>query len=132
MTIARRTGDAGKADRLFSLIVRSRGRCEYPGCGSQGPYDTAHLIGRALSGTRCLEDNAVCACRTHHRLIDNWWDEKALIISVTIGADRYQELRAIAEAHKHRPVTSVMFWRGEVARLTARCAELNIDTRRAS
>jgi hypothetical protein len=127
MTTARRKGDPGKADMLFSRIVRSRGRCEYPGCASQGPYDTAHLIGRRYSATRCMEDNAVCACRSHHQLIDGWWDEKERVVDATIGQERYAELRAVAEAGI--PLSSALFWAGEVERLTARCRELDIDTR---
>ena len=58
MTVAQRKGDAGKADRLFSRIIRSRGWCQYPGCSSSGPFETAHIIGRGASGVRCEEDNA--------------------------------------------------------------------------
>lgn len=128
MSTARRKGDPGKADMLFSRIIRSRGRCEYPGCTSDGPYDTAHLIGRRYSATRCMEDNAACMCRTHHALIDNWWSEKAQVVDLLIGRDRYDELRRIAE--DGIPTTSALFWSGEVDRLMTRCDELGIDTRR--
>lgn len=132
MTVARRKGDAGKADRLFSLIVRSRGRCEYPGCTSYGPYETAHIIRRNNSGVRCVEDNAWSLCGSHHRLVDNWADEHQMLVGETIGHDRYRELRGVAEGHKHRAVTSKVFWREEAARMVARCRELGIDTRRAA
>lgn len=127
MTVSRRKGNPGKADMLFSRIVRSRGRCEYPGCMSQGPYDTAHLIGRRYSATRCQEDNAIAACRTHHQLIDGWWDEKRKVVHATIGEDRYDELKRMAE--QGLQTTSTLFWADEVFRLTARCRELDIDTR---
>ncbi len=128
MSVARRKGAPGKADFLFSRIVRSRGRCEYPGCTSQGPFDTAHLIGRRYSATRCMEDNAVSSCRSHHVLIDSWWDEKRYVVQATCGEDRYVELKAIAEAG--HPLSAALFWQDEVERLTARCVELDIDTRR--
>lgn len=130
MSVAQRKGAAGKADRLFSLIVRSRGRCEYPGCTSQGPYDTAHIIGRGASGTRCIEDNAWCMCRTHHKLVDDWFDEKHAVVLATIGDERYLELRRQAEQYRTLPTTSATFWKAEVERLTARCVELGIDTKR--
>lgn len=132
MSVARRTGDPGNADRLFSLIVRSRGRCEFPGCSSQGPFDTAHNIPRECSGTRCVEDNAWCLCRSHHRLVDKHWHEKRALTLSTIGEARYEELRALSEGYKHLPTTSATFWKDEVARLSARCAELDIDTRRTA
>lgn len=128
MTVSRRTGDAGLADTLFSRIIRSRGRCEYPGCSSPGPYDTAHLIGRLYRGTRCVEDNAVCMCRTHHRLIDAWWDEKQKVVAATIGQGRYDELKRLANAAPE--TTSRLFWAAEADRLRARCVELGLDTRK--
>lgn len=132
MSVHRRKGDAGLADLLFSRIVRSRGYCQYPGCKSQGPFDTAHLIGRASSATRCLEDNAACCCQSHHRLIDSWWDEKAKIVEATCGIDRYDEMKRLANAGKPAGLTSVRFWAEEVSRLKARCRELGLSDRRAA
>lgn len=132
MTVARRKGDPGRADFLFSRIVRSRGRCEYPGCTSQGPYDTAHIIGRSLSGTRCVEDNAWSLCRTHHQLVDQWFDEKQRMVEQTIGRERYDELQTMAREHKFQPTTSAQFWKQERARLEERCRELGIDMRRSA
>lgn len=132
MTVARHKGDKGLCDILFSRIVRSRGACQYPGCRSGGPFETAHLIGRGSSGTRCIEDNAACLCGSHHRLIDAWWDEKRIVVDALIGEPRYQELKRIAGEHKFRPVTSAVFWAEEKARLQARCRELGLSDRRAA
>lgn len=123
MTVARRKGNPGKADMLFSRIIRSRGRCEYPGCESTGPFVTAHIVGRSRSATRCLEENARCLCPTHHTLIDEWDGEKRALV----GDAEYDRLKRLAEAGI--PTSSVLFWRDEVERLTARCVELDIDTR---
>ena len=127
MSVSRRNGAPGKADWLFSRIVRSRGRCEMPGCNSTGPFDTAHIIGRNYSATRCQEDNAWCMCRTHHQLVDAWPEEKMGLVAVTIGMKRYLELRDIAKAGPPPPQST--FWPNEVARLKDRCGELDIDTR---
>lgn len=132
MTVSRRKGDCALADVLFSRIVRSRGRCEYPGCTSQGPYDTAHNIPRAASGTRCVEDNAWCLCRTHHRLVDSRWHEKHALTLATIGEARYEELRQLDAGYKNLPTTSAVFWRDEVDRLKARCRELGLSEKRAA
>jgi hypothetical protein len=128
VSVAQRKGAPGKADFLFSRIIRSRGFCQYPGCDSTGPYDTAHVIGRGYSATRCMEDNSWCLCRTHHALVDNWPDEKLSLVAQTIGMVRYLELRDIAKAGP--PPPQRLFWPGEVERLTERCRELGIDTKR--
>jgi hypothetical protein len=133
VSVARRKGNPGMADILFSRIVRSRGRCEYPGCGITGgilTFDTAHLIGRRYSATRCQEDNAIAACRTHHQLIDGWWDEKQKVVEATIGQERYAELRRMAEAGI--PLSSTLFWASEVERLKARCEELGLSSKRSA
>ncbi len=127
MSVARRNGAPGKADMLFSRIIRSRGGCEYPGCPSVGPFDTAHIIGRVYSATRCVEDNAWCMCRTHHQLVDQWPDEKLILVARTIGTSRYTELKETAQAGP--PPPKRLFWPAEVERLTERCRELGIDTR---
>lgn len=128
MTVARRKGDPGKADFLFSRLVRSRGACER--CGAPAT-DTAHIIRRSWSATRCVEDNAWALCRSCHHLVDEWQVEFMRLVDRTIGEARLVELRQSAVAGiKGLGLSSAMFWRGEVERLTARCQELNIDTRR--
>lgn len=128
MTVAQKKGDAGHADALFSRIIRSRGYCQYPDCYNAGPYDTAHLIGRSRRATRCVEDNAACLCRTHHQLIDSWFDEKERVVDATIGRARYDELKLLANTPSK--LNATQFWAGELTRLKARCVELGLDTRR--
>lgn len=111
---------------LFSRIVRSRGHCER--CGdSYGPFDTAHIVRRRYSATRCVEDNAWCLCRGCHRIVDEWAHELMAQVARTIGAERYVELCLLAQGGL--PLSSKAFWRETVERLTARCKELDIDTR---
>lgn len=64
-----RTSQKNKADRLFSIIVRSRNHCEAAGwdsvrCG--GPLQTAHIVRRMYLSVRWDEDNAFCLCAAHH------------------------------------------------------------------
>lgn len=126
MTVARRRGDAGKADLLFSRIVRSRGVCER--CGDRtGPFDTAHIVRRRYSATRCVEANAWCACRPCHRMIDGWPDVFMNLVDLTIGRDQYEEL--CRDAHEGIPLSSKLWWAAERERLEARCTELGIDTK---
>lgn len=124
MSVSRRKGDPGKADMLFSRIVRSRASCER--CGNTAT-DTAHIVKRRYSATRCLEDNAWALCRSCHQLTEQWPHEFMWLVERTIGVDRYTELRRLAEAGI--TLSSKLFWRDTVERLTARCREMGIDTR---
>jgi hypothetical protein len=127
MPIARAKGDKGKADLLFSRIVRHRGACELCGTTDYSVLTTAHIIGRRFNATRCLEDNAWCLCYRCHRRTEEWRHEFMQLVTDTIGMDRYDELVRLA----HKGVkASPLFWTAEVERLSARCKELGIDTRR--
>jgi hypothetical protein len=125
VTVNRRKGDPGLADILFSRIVRSRAVCER--CGLQAT-DTAHIVGRRYSATRCVEDNAWALCRQCHNVTGQWPHKFMALVAATIGEARYHELYRQASAGL--PCSSHVFWAGEVDRLKARCAELGIDIRR--
>lgn len=51
-------------DQLFSLIIRSRGRCER--CGTTMNLQCSHVVSRRYLATRWAEDGAICACRGCH------------------------------------------------------------------
>lgn len=124
MPVARAKGDRGRADMLFSRIVRSRGACQR----CQAPAtDTAHIIGRRFSATRCLEENAWALCRRCHQITGEWPTEFINLVHLTCTMDGYVKLRELAEGGI--PTTSKLFWEAEVERLTQRCQELGIDTR---
>ena len=69
------------ADKLFSLIVRSKGRCELAGldnihCG--GVLQCMHIDTRGKHAIRWNEMNAICGCASHHVYYTNnpkAWDE---------------------------------------------------------
>lgn len=69
------------ADKLFSLIVRSKGRCELAGldnihCG--GVLQCMHIDTRGKHAIRWNEMNAICGCAGHHVYYTNnpkAWDE---------------------------------------------------------
>jgi hypothetical protein len=63
-------GPKGKALRLHSQIVRSRGHCEAAGeydmaCSER--LECAHIMGRGMARTAADLDNAYCLCWTHHK-----------------------------------------------------------------
>lgn len=128
MSVARRKGDAGKADTLFSLIVRSRGVCERCGESRYETLTTAHIVRRSWSATRCLEENAWCLCWSCHRATEDDPAEFMALVNRTLGLHAYQALRE--KANGGPKTSSALFWRSEAARLTDRAAELGIDTRR--
>lgn len=136
MTVARVSGDRGRCDILFSRIVRSRGRCErclvgHPvflgGEVTHPGFDTAHILGRRYSATRCVEDNAWCLCRRCHNLTGQHAGLFMQLVEKTIKEERYWELYRQAQAGiKATGKTALMFWRGELQRLLIRYDELGI------
>lgn len=60
------TGAKGKADKLFSQLVRLAGYCENPQCRSRSNLQCAHIYSRKFNATRTLPLNAVCLCASCH------------------------------------------------------------------
>lgn len=80
-----------QADILFSLIVRSPGRCA--ACGATRDLQCAHGFSRAYRSVRWTEANAWCLCKgCHmkytHRPIE--WDEW---MKTRLGKQGYERLR---------------------------------------
>lgn len=113
-------GQKAKADRLFSLVVRSRGRCEK--CGKADTLQTAHIISRRYVAIRTDEANAFCLCAACHYYFTDHPVEFASFVGLNRGHREYERLLALT-----RTPTRRFDWAAEVERLTARCAELGID-----
>lgn len=91
-----RTTLTNKCDKLFSLIVRSKRRCER--CGETDYYklQCSHIVGRTYRGTRWLEKNAQCLCAGCHL----WWTHNPVEAGRWLDANwpgLYDEVRKIAE-----------------------------------
>jgi 5-methylcytosine-specific restriction endonuclease McrA len=128
VTVATAKGDKWWCDELVRRIIRqTRGpMCER--CGVRPGTDTAHIIGRRYSATRCVEANLWLLDGTCHHSVDEWPDEKLELAHRTIGEDAYWELKRLSQAGP--PLRGNRWWSQERERLTERCAELGIDTRR--
>lgn len=87
--------------------------------------DTAHIVGRRYSATRCLEDNAWCLCRLCHNITGQHAGLFMELVDRTVGPARYWELYALAQAGIVGQ-TSLMFWRANLQRLLIRYDELGI------
>jgi 5-methylcytosine-specific restriction endonuclease McrA len=112
---ARAKGAKGRADDLFSQLIRSRGYCER--CGSTEFLQCAHLITRARLNTRWMTTNAWCLCARCHIRLTHWPVEHRDFIWETRGKDAYDDLRRLSEStHK---VWRKSDFEAEVVRLKA-------------
>jgi hypothetical protein len=107
-------GAKAKATKLHSLIVRSRGACERCGERYYPKLQAAHIIPRARSATRTLEQAAWCLCASCHFAVDNFAHLKMDLVDRTIGREEYDRLYALA-THG----TTKVDWVGELDRLRA-------------
>jgi hypothetical protein len=106
MTTPTKTKMKHKADRLFSLKVRARGRCEAPGFDSvpcSGFLQTAHLVPRRYLSVRWKEGNAACLCAAHHVYLTYYPLAHERFCRQYLGDDQYEELKYQAEAHTGAP-----------------------------
>lgn len=115
MTVSRMKGPKGKADRLCSQLVRSRGACQK--CGSTRDLQAAHIISRRFSATRSDERNLWCLCAKCHRRFHDHPDEHMAFVASTIGLDLFRELKERALTNP-RPWKD-SDWQAEAARLEA-------------
>lgn len=104
-------GDKGKATKLHSKIVRSRGVCQRCGETDYSKLECAHIISRTYSATRTDENNAWCLCHRCHFRLTKWPREHSHFITETIGSERYEALRRKAET------VTKMDWTAEKLRL---------------
>lgn len=112
----------GKADRIFSILVRLRRRCEKCGQTDRSKLQTAHIIGRRYSATRTDERNAWCLCAGCHLRLTDHPDEHVAFIFETIGPELFEELKA--KAYAGIQGSAELFWESEVVRLQALLAEV--------
>ena len=108
-----------KLDTLFSLIMRSKGRCDF--CGKSrhvAVLQCLHGFSRRYRGTRWEEDANFCLCSGCHVMFtydpiawDNW-------MRAVWGDEKYWEVRRRAQAIT-KPDKQAIY-----ERLKARLAEL--------
>ncbi len=116
MTIHRASGARGKADVLFSKIIRARAQCERCGESEYSKLECSLVMSRLYSATRTDTANAQCLCNSCHRFFTNNPVEFGFWIEASIGLDEYLRLRL--KALKPRKFGK-QFWESEVVRLKA-------------
>ena len=92
MTVSKARGAKGKADRLFSWIVRARGACQNCSETRYAQLQTAHIISRRYSHTRCDPTNAYCLCARCHRYFTDHPPSFGEFVRETIGQLAYDDL----------------------------------------
>jgi hypothetical protein len=110
-------GPKGKADRLFSLVVRARGACERCGESDYSKLQCAHIRRREFVATRTMELNAWCLCAGCHLLTHAEADEFMDLVEQTIGLETYFELKTINRESSKR--WRAADWEAECVRLRA-------------
>lgn len=93
MTVSRARGAKAKCDDLFRKIIRSHGVCENCGETRYAQLQTAHIISRRYSHTRCDIDNAFCLCAACHRRFTDYPASFGEFVREKIG-DGYWDLVA--------------------------------------
>lgn len=80
-----------KLDRLCSLIVRGKGKCER--CGSRENLQCCHIFSRIYNATRWLLENLLCLCASCHFffhknpvLFGEW-------VIKHLGEEKYEDLK---------------------------------------
>ena len=96
MKVKSAKGYKAKADKLTSLIVRHKGKCER--CGSTSNLQCSHIMSRRYSATRCDLNNVQCLCAGCHIFYTNNPVEFARWIESSIGMVAYEKLREKAHA----------------------------------
>ena len=91
----RNKGAKGKADKLFSEVVRSIGYCEALDweeikCSSQ--LQCMHIISRRYSATRCDLRNAFSGCAAHHRFFTDHPRQFSRFITTTWAQEYYDTI----------------------------------------
>ena len=111
-------GQRGSADRLFSALVRSHGKCQaigqdwHPRCA--GRLECSHLISRKYSWTRTEEQNALCLCSSAHRYVGADPGAHFYLGSEIFGLGHWLALRKQADNRDK------FDWPTEIERLKAR------------
>lgn len=89
-----------KCDDYFSQITRARGYCEAEGTAGRDcspKLETCHIITRARSNTRCVDENVLCMCSSHHRFYTANPVEWGLFVIGRMGEDAYWRLYALSQ-----------------------------------
>lgn len=95
MSVKRYKGAKGRADKIYSEIIRQLGFCEAEGwderaCSQQ--LQPAHIVTRGRSATRTDTRNAFCICFAHHRYFHDYPRQFSRFITSTWAQQYYDDV----------------------------------------
>lgn len=118
MAVKRFKGAKAKADKLFSVVIRSVGYCEANGfndiqCSSQ--LQCMHIVSRKYNATRCDTRNAFSGCAAHHRFYTDHPREFSRFITQTWAQEYYD---IVYKNSRNSSLGKLTDWEERVAFLT--------------
>jgi hypothetical protein len=113
--VKRNKGIKGKADKLFSEVIRSVGHCEADGfdgvkCSPQ--LQCMHIISRKYNATRCDLRNAFSGCAAHHRYFTDHPRQFSRFITTTWAQDYYDQMY---QRSRNSAIGKLVDWEERVA-----------------
>lgn len=94
--MTRTKSQTAQADKLFSLIVRSHGRCQSNRPTHLGNLQCAHGFSRRYRNVRWNFNNAWCLCAGCHTFFTHRPIEWDVWMLDTMGVELYTEVRSLA------------------------------------
>lgn len=116
--IKRNKGVKGKADKLFSEVIRSVGYCEAQGwddikCSPQ--LQCMHIVSRKYNATRCDTRNAFSGCAAHHRYFTDHPRQFSRFITTTWAQQYYDQ---VWQNSRNSTLGKLVDWEERIAFLT--------------
>lgn len=118
MGVKRSKGAKGKADKLFSEIIRGVGHCEASGfddikCSNQ--LQCMHITSRRYNATRCDTRNAFSGCARHHRFYTDHPRQFSRFITQTWAQEYYDQMY---QRSRDSSLGKMVDWEERIAFLT--------------
>ena len=105
-----------KADKLWSEIIRSKGRCEV--CGRTDTLNAHHVVSRSCHYLRHEIRNGVCLCALHHVFGNNSAHKDPIWFYDWLEKNRKEDLNFLKkEKIKDLGSLSIQFYLDQIAKL---------------
>lgn len=101
-----------KCDKLWSQIIRSRGRCEWCGAygnGIRGNLEAAHIVSRTYAKTRHNLFNGICLDSACHRKAHALPTVFTGFVIELIGQEKLDELHRLAQDTSYKVDYAVVY-----------------------
>ena len=103
-----------RLDKLWSLAIRSRGRCDFQSEKCSPQLQAAHIYSRKNRSTRWVLVNGLCLCVAHHFWAQQNPTEFGEFVIEKLGLDVYHELKKLAGTMKQFSVEDLLEIEGQL------------------